>query len=123
MEIIVDLKGYQGELQLSATPKKYLLIEPNKQVKAQNVYETDSISTTETNTQNKKYNAEHFSISNKVSVYTLLEKLRDTKIISQDEKTYTVYKYYFLGEVIINNSTGLVETVKFTLVKDTKFDD
>ena len=32
-----------------------------------------------------------------------------------------IYKYYFFGEISFNNDTGLVDTVKFTLVEDSKF--
>lgn len=48
--------------------------------------------------------------------------MRDSKVISYDNRTYTVYKYYFVGSYQINESTGLIETVKFTLYKDNFFD-
>ena len=54
----------------------------------------------------------------------MLEELRDTKVIEDRSlKSYTVHKYYFFGEVVFNDFTGLIETVKFSLVEDKKFDE
>ena len=117
VEIIVDLgSSTRTDFDFNGTPHyQYLVIEPNKDVKAKHIYATDHISTS------KQTNATGFSTANPVSVYDMLKELRNTGIITMDNKVYTLYQYYFFGEVIENENTGLVETVKFTLVKDNKF--
>ena len=124
VEVIVDLGSSRTEFGFNKTAHyQYLVIEPNKNVKPKYVYGSNSINSTGSNEQNKEKNIELniFKDSNAINVYDMLKELRDTKIIDFDGKTYSLYKYYFLGEVFINETTGLVETVKFTLVKDSKF--
>lgn len=139
IEVIVNLNNYESDFNFAKIKNtssyfKYLIIEPNRNVKSKYIYGLTSghtLSTVGTNTQQKRDNANNFSEMfindktdgkyNAVSVYDMLEELRDTKVISQDNKTYTVYKYYFIGENFINEETGLIETIKFTLVKDKNF--
>jgi len=134
VEIIVDL-GDNGTRtsdinkfnfsKIGATNQhyRYLVIEPNSYVKAKHIYGSSSITTSGTNTAQKEQNTKLniFKSSNEISVYDMLDELRNTEIIMDDSKDYMVYQYYFFGEVFVNETTGLVETVKFTLVKDNKF--
>lgn len=128
VEIIIDLNGYQsGSDRLEfANGYKYLLIEPNKGVKAKHVYGSNSISSSaDTNTQNKENNVnlDIFKDAHEISVYDLLETMRNTEIIMLDNKAYTVYQYYFFGEIFINGETGLIETIKFKAIKDKNFEN
>lgn len=141
VEVIVDLgSSYKNEFNFSAiksspsTHYQYLVIEPSPNVKSKHIYGLTSAHTlTETgnNTDDKRANVSNFSSIyfndksnsnyNAISVYDMLDELRDTKAIIQDGKNYMVYKYYFFGEVFTNEVTGLIETVKFTLIKDKNF--
>ena len=123
VEIIVDLGSeYYSKFnfnKIDGTPYQYLVIEPNKSVRAKNVYGFNSLKNT------KEERVDNFIIKdeNTINVYDMLEELRDTKVISDKNKKYTVYKYYFFGEVFKNEYTDLVDSVRFTLVKDKKFDE
>ena len=140
VEIIIDLGSYKNEFEFSKIKNtssyyQYLVIEPNKSVKPKNIYGISSgynLTTTEsTNTKNKIENINNFQNMfvndksnvkyNAISVYNMLEELRTTKVIDQENNSYTVYKYYFMGETFVNEESGLIETVKFTLVKDKNF--
>ena len=116
VEIIVDLGTSRTDFDFNGTSHyQYLVIEPNKNVKAKHIYATNHVSA------NKQTNATGYSTANPVNVYDMLKELRNTDVITMDNKVYTLYQYYFFGEVIENGKTGLVETVKFTLTKDKKF--
>lgn len=120
VEVIVDLENYYKNFsfnKINGTSYKYLLIEPNKDVKAKNVYGFNSIEDT------KEERVKNFEVDedNTIKVYDMLEELRDTKIIEEQGKKYTVYKYYFSGDIGFNKITNLVETVKFTLIEDKNF--
>lgn len=131
VEIIVDLVDNGGTLNKFEFSKigssdnhyRYLIIEPNKSVKSKKVYGATS---TEINKENKTENIEMLETKVlkdiEINIYDLLKELRDTKSIVLDNKTYTVYKYYFTGEYKINEQTGLIDSVQFTLVEDKKFD-
>ena len=138
VEVIVDL-GASNNFEFSkirngSSHFRYLLIEPNSNVKEKYAYGTNTIETTKSdNTKNKNENVKKFVCENDsssgnynaVKVYDILEELRDTKvsvIAEENNRPYTLYKYYFMGEVIFNEYTELVETVKFTLVQDKNFD-
>ena len=126
IEIIVDLNGLQGDFAEPIRNYKYLVIEPNKNVKAKTVYGfngTGNFTTGADNTSKRLSNIDTLSFgeSNSINVYDILENMRDTEVITNDGKDHVVYKYYFLGEVYTNKSTDLVETVKFTLVEDEGF--
>ena len=134
VEIIVDLgdKGTTAssinkfnfsKISGSSQHYQYLIIEPNKNVKEKHVYGSNTINTGETNTKNKEKNTKLpiFKNSNAISVYDILDELRNTEIVKMDNKDYMVYQYYFFGEVFTNDVTGQIETVKFTLVKDNKY--
>ena len=125
VEIIVDLgsKKFNFNKQIGTTNSyyQYLMIEPNEFVRAKNVYGFTSVSNDKIENVNKFNETVNKDANNIVKVYDMLEELRDTKIIEENNKKYTVYKYYFFGEVVFNKITNLVETVKFTLVEDKKF--
>jgi hypothetical protein len=124
VEIIVDLTT-KTDFAFNTGNYKYLLIEPNKNVEANSMYGTNSITTDKgTNTLNKEDNALNVFpgiLGNKVSTYQMLSELRESKVIYYDNKAYTVYKYYFTGSIYMNEKTGLIETVKFTLMEDKNF--
>lgn len=122
VEIIIDLGSYKNDFTFNKA-FRYLIIEPNRNVKSRHIYGTNSITSSGTNETNKKSNSELdvFKSNNEISVYDMLDELRSTKVINQDSKSYTVYKYYFFGQIIFNDFTGKIETVKFTLVKDKNF--
>ena len=102
--------------------KKNLVIEPNKNVEAKFVYGQNNINTSSSNnTENKNNNVESFDTSKKINVYDILTELRETKIVKTDMQTASVYQYYFIGQTFINEYTNLIETVKFTLIKDQNF--
>ena len=128
VEIIIDLNEYATSLPfatVNGVNYRYFVIEPNPNVVARYVYGQNPSSLTDTgnNTEDKVKNIEKctFSTNNAVKVYDLLRDLRETKSIEDSLKKYTVYEYYFMGEVFTNETTGLIETVKFTLVKDKNF--
>lgn len=118
VEIIVDLGDVLKNEFTFNKNFQYLLIEPNKDVNTKCIYSSNSIS----NSKNENVNLNIFKKSNEIKIYDMLKEFRDTKIIPDDNgKMCTVYKYYFFGETIINDFTGLIETVKFTLIKDRNF--
>lgn len=127
VEVIVDLDTYRNDLSFckpdGTTAYQYLVIEPNANVKANHIYGFNSINTSGTNTENKEKNALNlvFQDSNEINLYNMLAELRETKNLQEVLKTYTVYQYYFFGEVIQNENTGLVETLKFKLIRDENF--
>jgi hypothetical protein len=134
VEIIIDLYGGTGNASSSDvssfSSKKYLLIEPNAKIKANYAFATDTVTTTNTNNyKNKEANitlmknnyAVTSSSQNRVSLYKMLNALRNTKLVEYNGQSYTVYKYYFLGNCILNSNTGKIETIKFTLMKDYNF--
>ena len=123
IEIIVDLGDKYTDFRFNkpngTQQYRYLVIEPNKSVRAKNVYGFNSIE----NTKEKRVGKFEVTDENTIKVYNMLEELRDTKVISDKNKKYTVYKYYFFGEVFKNEYTDLIDSVRFTLVKDKKFDE
>ena len=84
---------------------------------------------TANNTRNKERNVSSLNFENDktkadfnaVKVYNMLNELRETKIVQDSLKKYTVYQYYFMGEIFYNDDTDLIETVKFTLLRDENF--
>ncbi len=129
VEVIVDLGAFKNDFAFNASRNyQYLLLEPNKGVKPNTMYGlsgsgSDKISTDKrTNFENKYINAtEKFKIANEVNLYDVLTQMRASKVIEYENRTYTVYKYYFTGSYELNEETGLIETVKFTLLKDCNF--
>ncbi|MBR2289638.1 MAG: hypothetical protein IJ867_03290 [Clostridia bacterium] len=128
VEIIVDLGEYTSDPNVAKfnEGRRYLMIEPCEKVKAKYVYGTNTAPATGgTNTQNRARNISNFrsgfSSYKEINAYNLLTNLRETKAVINDGKDYMIYQYYFLGEVIKSKETELVETVKFTLVKDKNF--
>ena len=122
VEIIVDLGTEYNKFnfnKIDGTPYRYLVIEPNKSVRAKNVYGFNSLKDT------KEKRVDDFKVEDKntIKVYNMLEELRDTKVIDDKNKQYTIYKYYFFGEVIKNDFTELIDSVKFTLVEDKNFNN
>lgn len=119
VEIIVDL-GNDHKI----NGFRYLVIEPSKFVKAKYVYGfnfTPSSKETNINTLTQFYNEDGLN-GKAIKVYSLLEEFRETKNFDYENRTYTVYKYYFIGEKNINPDTGLIDSVRFTLVEDENFD-
>ena len=130
VEVIVDLNGYQNDLAFSSSKGRYLLIEPNKNIKAKCIYDVgDSISESGNNSELKEKRVNdyksRFNSTYEIKLYDMINKLRENKIIYDDSlnKKFTVYKYYFMCKTFINGDTGLIETIKFTLIKDNKFDE
>lgn len=128
VEIIVDLSLTDTKVNNFNKGFRYLTIEPNKAVKAKYVYGRKDIATGGTNTQNRANNINSFVVNestnpdgsggNNVKVSDMLENLRETRLIESEGKTYSINKYYFFGQVFTSPVTNLVETVKFTLVRD-----
>jgi len=127
VEIIVDLNGYTSDAQVQKFNKgyRYLVIEPNQNVKAKTVYGFNGLDLSGDNTSKRLNRIEslknQFNDSNSINAYDILENLRETMPMTMDGRNYTVYRYYFFGQVFKNESTHLVETVKFTLVKNNGF--
>ena len=122
VEIIVDLGNEYNKFnfnKIDGIPYRYLVIEPNKFVRAKNVYGFNSLK----DTKEKRVDDFNVEEKNTIKVYNMLEELRDTKVIDDKNKQYTIYKYYFFGEVFKNEYTDLVDSVRFTLVKDKNFDE
>ncbi len=126
VEIIVDLGSESGNW---IDSKRYLVIEPSKFVKAKYIYGFTNI---EFNPSSKEENisnlTQFYEIRNNrlneraIKVYSLLEKFRETKNFDYENRTYTVYEYYFTGTTHLNLDTGLIDYVRFTLVEDKNFD-
>lgn len=134
VEVIVDLGNNYTEFnfnKVGATSQfQNLIIEPSRNVKAKHIYGFNkSFGGKEISSMNKETRAKTLTFENdsaksgynSIKTYDMLAELRDTKIIVDSLKSYTVHKYYFFGEIKFNDLTGLVETVKFTLVKDNFF--
>ena len=137
VEIIVDLgeKEYKdfnfNKVAGTTTQFQNLIIEPNRNVKAKYVYGFNKMfsgqnvltgMTKKTRAQNLVFeNDKTKSGFNAVKVYDMLKELRDTKLIQDGLKSYTVYKYYFFGTVNHNSDTGLIDSITFNLVKDYSF--
>lgn len=102
---------------------RYLIIEPNKKVQPKYIYATNELESS------KEARANNYSTDNPVNVYSILAELNETKVIPPEtekskaemDRQYTVYKYYFKCEVSFNTYTELIDSLKFTLVKDNKF--
>ncbi len=121
VEVIIDMS--------SNTPdglKKYYLIEPNQNVKSDHIYGIDNISNTTLAAEARSTRISNFSSGfssyEDTKCNTLLEKLNETKLVVHNNSNYTLYRYYFEGEYEINDQSGLVDSIKFTLVCDTGFD-
>ena len=114
VEIIIDLSSN------SPLDYKYYLIEPNANVQNDCVYGTDSIST-ELSSEARATRISNFSTNNETSCNVLLSALNETKLVQYNNSNYTLYKYYFTGEISTNDQTGMIDTVKFTLVTDEDF--
>ncbi len=132
VEIIVDL-GEQEYKDLNfnkpsgAAPNqfRYLIIEPSRNVKAKHIYGFNRIvggkDVIDGMDKETRANTLTFEDNNAIKTYDMLEELRDTKIIQDELKSYTVHKYYFFGEIHTNDRTGLIDSVKFTLINDYDF--
>lgn len=130
VEIIVDLGNHKNNFKFNeGKGYQYLLIEPNKNVKANTIYgltgsgESNKITTNRaTNYENKYINAtEKFKPANAVSLYDVLAEMRESKVINYENRSYTIYRYYFTASYEVNQNTELIETVKFTLLEDKNF--
>lgn len=121
VEIIIDMS--------SNTPDgldRYYLIEPNENVKANYIYGTDSVPSTDLTPEGRSARVSRFSSSFSSFTETrcndLLSVLNETKLVRVNNSNYTLYKYYFEGEYQISETTGKIDSVKFTLVYDDGFD-
>ena len=121
VEIIIDISNN--------TPdglKKYYLIEPHQDIKTDHIYGIDNISNTNLSASSRSTRINNFSSSfssyEETSCNELLRKLSESKLIMYNNSNYTLYKYYFEGEYEINSQTGLIDSLKFTLVYDSNFD-
>jgi hypothetical protein len=133
VEIIVDLGsntfGFSSYGTNGNSHYRYLLIEPNSKVKANNIYGISTNYVLNSQTLENKYKTKYERAttlfnnitSNNVSTYKMLAELRDSKVINYDNKSYTIYKYYFEGSYEINETTGLIDSVKFKLIEDKNF--
>jgi hypothetical protein len=130
VEIIIDLLGgnVNNLNDLNFDSQRYLVIEPNKEAKANYAFTLSSVQTKYSNNyKNKEDNIQTIKDSTEnrtaetVSLYKMLNALRNTKLVEYNGQKYTVYEYYFSGECILNSNTGKIETVKFTLIKDKYF--
>lgn len=126
VEIIVDLGSYYTEFnfnKIGSNQYRYLVIEPNENVNPKYVYGFSASEISDDKQSNVNLNFVNSGANrNNINVYDMLTELRDTHVIRDSLKTYTVYKYYFYGEIRKNDFTGLIESVKFTLTKDNNFD-
>lgn len=118
VEIIIDLSSTSNSL----LKYKYYLIEPSADVQSDCVYGTNSIST-ELSSEARATRISNFSpdSDNETSCNVLLSALNETKLVQYNNSNYTLYKYYFTGEISTNEQTGMIDTVKFTLVIDNNF--
>lgn len=121
VEIIIDMS--------SNTPEglnRYYLIEPNENVKSNYIYGINSVPSTDLSSSGRSARVSGFSSG--FSTYTeircndLLSALNETKLVRVNNSNYTLYKYYFEGEYQTSETTGKIDSVKFTLVYDAGFD-
>lgn len=121
VEIIIDMS--------QNTPsglRKYYLIEPNENVKPNYIYGIDNLLNSNLSPAGRTTRVSNFSSG--FSTYTetrcndLLAALNETKLVKVNNSNYTLYKYYFEGEYQISETTGKIDSVKFTLVYDGGFD-
>lgn len=122
VEVIIDMSVNTPD-----NLKKYYIIEPNQNVKSNYVYGIDSISSTTLSSEARATRISNFSSG--FSTYTetkcndLLEILNETKLVKYNNSNYTLYKYYFEGTYELNSSSGKIDSIKFTLVYDSGFDN
>lgn len=117
VEVIVDLTNNAPE-----GLYKYYLIEPNQKVETDYIYGTNNLATLQLSEDARSTRISNFSVDGKTRNNDLLKALNETKLVMYNNSNYTLYKYYFTGEYEINNESGLINSVKFTLVCDTGFD-
>ncbi len=102
VEVIIDLRGKKDLIKSqTGSTYRYYLIEPNKGVETNFVYGTTS------EPGEKEANVEMFNsiLSNKVSTYKFLEKLRESKVVIHNNVNYTLFRYYFTGSCNVNEKT------------------
>ena len=135
LEIIVDLtERLRDDFTFNTNSHyRYLVIEPGKKVTANTVYgmtTSELVTNDPNNYKNKEKNVDKFNIltttpgdysSRSINLYNVISELNQSKVISYQDKDYTVYKYYFFGECFTNEITGKIETVKFSLIQDENF--
>lgn len=128
--IVIDLKknnlipNFAGPGKASKT--KYVIF-PNKDIEYGYVYGMNDSEYTSLMTKIKNHD-KNISISSyqKVPISAFLENFRESRVATSadsppDSSYYTLYKYYFVGELNINSETGKVDKVVFSLVTDKEF--
>ncbi len=103
---------------------QYLLVEPNRLLNANNIFTKNSISHTYSeNIKNKEENIRSLNSSKivTISLYDMLSEMRTSKTITYEDRDYTIYNYYFIGDYETNDITHQIETVNFELVKNKSF--
>lgn len=122
VEVIIDMSTNTHE-----NLNKYYLIEPHQSVKPNYIYGTDNISSTELSATARATRISNFSSGfssyNETSCNELLRILNESKLVMHNNSNYTIYRYYFEGEYSLNEQSGLINSLKFTLVEDTGFDN
>jgi len=115
VEVVVDGLNQLNNIMGVSYGSRYLL-EPNKGVESHCIYKAKSINDT------KKVNINAMNLNEKINMYTLMTQMRDTKKVKIDNERCTIYKYYFTGKININSETQKVDSVKFKLIVNDKFD-
>ena len=122
VEVIIDMSTNTPE---NVSP--YYLIEPHQKVKPNYVYGTENISSTELSANARSARISSFSSGFSSYAETncneLLRVFNESKLVMYNNSNYTIYKYYFEGEYEISEQSGLIDSLKFTLVVDEGFDN
>ena len=127
MVIIVSLdksveKEFSGE-----NENVHYVIFPHREIESGYLYRvTDSeFSTLMTEIEEHKREIDISSFE-KVSCSQFMEFFRESRLAVSsdnppDNRNYTLYKYYFSGKLNINETTGKVDRITFTVVEDKKY--
>lgn len=115
VEVIIDLSNINSKIGVSY---KYYLVEPNANIAPNTVYGTN----TQPDYEDKEVNVKNFTTANPLSTYELLTKTRESKTTIFDNKTYTIYRYYFVCDYHTNEKTQKIDSIRFKAIEDKGFD-
>lgn len=120
VEVYVEMGGT-----MPTNIKKFYLLEPDSRTKSNCIYGFDNITPNGTRRNRIQFfnNSSDSDINNStVSCYSLLKSLNETKLVRENSIAYTIYRYYFKANCEIEDTTGKINSVKFSLIEDTEFD-
>lgn len=119
--IVIDIKDSSILTNITNPKQKYIII-PDSEIQAGMLYGVDNATcNTILNNWKTKVNTDINAKCEEVEVSKFLEIFRENTIKVNDGKNYTSYKYYFIGETLMNEQTQKINQINFSLVENESF--